>query len=228
MENRIDELFKSKLEHYSTLPSTIAWQKIELNLIKKSSPINWLRIAAVFFLFGCLITALYWMQTNQSNKIAPSLSQQKEKVDPPKLISEETKTRQEKNSATTFKSSQFQNKIAKRIPQSIPVLKKIEDVSSVKIEEAKQEKTEELMIPVPEVAKIEVTSVTIEKPIVLEFTLSPVESVVFTKIETKNSGLQKFFTKAKEIKNGEGGIDLAELTSKLFASNHKQDKTNIN
>ena len=228
MENRIDELFKSKLEYHAVLPSSIAWQKVELNLIKKNSPIIWVRIAAVFALCGCLITALYWMQTNQSNKIAPSISQQKEKADPPKLISEETKTRQEKNSATTFKSNQVQNKIERRTPQSIPVQKKIEEVSSLKIAEANQEKTEEMMVPVQEVAKIEVTSVSLEKPIVLEFTLSPVENVVFTKSETKNSGLQKFFTKAKEIKNGEGGIDFAELTSKLFASNHKQDKTNIN
>lgn len=228
MENRIDELFKSKLEHHTVPPGTIAWQKIELNLVKKNSPISWLRIAAVFVLFGCLITVLYWMQTNQSTKVTPSLSLHKEKVNHPKLITGETKTRQEENSVTTLKSNQGRMKKVSGIQQSMPVPKIVEEPTSFKIIETKLEITEKLMIPRQEVTQPEMTSAIVEKPIVLEFTLYPIQSVVFTKSESRNTGLQKFFAKAKEIKNGEGGIDLAEFTSKLFAANHKQDKTTIN
>ncbi len=228
MENRIDELFKNKLEYHTVPPSTIAWQKIELNLVKKNNPIIWLRIAAVFVLFGCLITMLYWMQTNHSNIVTPSLSLHKEKVNRPKLITGETKISQEKNRVTALKANQARMKKVSGNHQSIPNPKIVEEPASLKILEIKEENTKELMIPLQEVVKTEVASAVIEKPIVLEFTLYPIESAVFTRSETRNTGLQKFFTKAKEIKNGEGGIDLAELTSKLFASNHKQDKTTIN
>jgi hypothetical protein len=69
-----------------------------------------------------------------------------------------------------------------------------------------------------------------EKPIVLEITLAAIETVVTAQVEEKNSGLKKFFIKAKELKNGESGINLADFANRLFASNHKQDqdKNNLN
>jgi hypothetical protein len=63
-----------------------------------------------------------------------------------------------------------------------------------------------------------------EKPIVLEITLAPMETVVADQVEEKNSGLKKLFIKAKELKNGESGINLADFANRLFASNHKQDQ----
>jgi hypothetical protein len=50
------------------------------------------------------------------------------------------------------------------------------------------------------------------------------ETVVADQVEEKNSGLKKLFIKAKELKNGESGINLADFANRLFASNHKQDQ----
>jgi hypothetical protein len=60
MSNKVDKLFKDKLEGDSLKPSAQAWEKIEAHLGKKNKMV-WLRVAAAVALLGVLtFVAVRW------------------------------------------------------------------------------------------------------------------------------------------------------------------------
>jgi hypothetical protein len=225
MENRVDELFKNKLEHYTSSPSAGAWARIEASLVKKNNPVVVWRIAAALLLMGSLLTALYWMQSDNDLRSNSSIV---EKIEPelaPKEIAIPAAKAEQQN-ATIAKQPNTRpqtKRIAKLVAQVDREVTVLEDQPPVEVLTVASELTVS-----PTTAPV--VAVQTEKPIVLEIKLAPIETIVTAQVEEKNSGLKKFFIKAKELKNGESGINLADFANRLFASNHKQDqdKNNLN
>ncbi len=233
MENRLDELFKNRLEHHAAPPSGNAWQRIEGSLAKKNNTFAVWRIAAGVLLGVGLISALYWSQRS-AVETNTQLSQRK------------TETPQQPVETAPPAAMEI-SKPASAVASVKGVPAKNAEVLSVRTEKASVSKTEatiaaslpestkpmqEVTVPneVPATADVaQVAQVTkIEKPIVLEFTLAPVTTEVTAQAEEKTNGFKKLFSKARDLKNGESGLDLSDLTNKLFASNQKQTKDNIN
>jgi hypothetical protein len=225
MENRVDELFKNKLEHYASSPPEGAWARIEASLVKKNNPLVVWRVAAALLLMGSLLTALYWMQSDNDLRSNSSIVEKIERELAPKEIAMPA-AKAEQQTATVEKqpSTRPQTKrIAKLVAQVDREVTVLEDQSPVEVLPVASELTVS-----PTTTPVVVAQT--EKPIVLEITLAAIETVVTAQVEEKNSGLKKFFIKAKELKNGESGINLADFANRLFASNHKQDqdKNNLN
>jgi hypothetical protein len=226
MENRLDELFKDKLEHHTLSPTQNAWARIEASLVKKNNPVVFWRLAAALLLMGCLLTALYWTTRDNNLNSNSSIVQKMEPVQLVPIETDKPKVRVEEKKATT-KTHQIARKQMKQVESQVT---EVESEPTVILTTS----TEPVELTANEV-NIESTTPTVaitqpEKPIVLEITLAPIETIVTAQVEEKNSGLKKFFIKAKELKNGESGINLADFANRLFASNHKQDqdKNNLN
>ena len=225
MENRVDELFKNKLEHYTSSPSAGAWAQIETSLVKKNNPVLVWRLAAALLLMGSLLTALYWVQGDNDLRSNPSIVQKIVPERAPKEIAMPA-AKAEQQTATIEKRPNTRpqtKRMAKLVSQVDSEVTVLEDQPAAEVSTVANELTVS-----PTAAPLVVAQ--IEKPIVLEITLAPMEKVVTAQVEEKNSSLKKFFIKAQELKNGEGGINLADFANRLFASNHKQDqdKNNLN
>lgn len=225
MKNRIDQLFKEKLEHHPQPAPVEAWSKIEASLPKKNNIIVWWRLAAVFLLFGMLVSAIYWLQSNDKENAQPVLTDKK--IELPQAV--------EKKDLPIDKAKAFQEKksIAKN-SKANPIARKSEiskvNVTEEKIIEALKvlEKTEVITEFVLQPAQETAAVTKMEKPIVLEFTLEPIETHVAARAEEKNTGLKKLWATAKDLKNGESTFDLQEFKENLFAHNSKKDKTKNN
>jgi hypothetical protein len=225
MENRLDELFKNKLAHHATPPSESAWGKLQANLVKKNRPVIIWRIAAALLLMGCFIAALYQMQT-PGGQVKKELAQKNEiKTDPSTGIAKiETKQEAEKPISTSL-----HKRVKPKVQKSLaPVMKEeFKPIQVAEVEKNSEHSVDDLVLPLQVDTKAPAVA-NVEKPIVLEFTLAPIETEAVASVGTEKKGLKKFFEKAKDLKNGEGGIDLADFTSKLFASNNKPDKNKEN
>lgn len=221
MENRLDELFKNKLEHHTFSPTQNAWERIEASLVKKNSPVFFWRLAAALLLTGCFLTALYW--TTRDNNNLNNNSSIVQKMEPAQLVlieTEKPKAKVDEKKATT-KMHRAALKQTKRVESQVTEVESEPTVNLTASTEVVELTANEVTIQ-PATSTLAIAQ--IEKPIVLEFTLAPIETAVTAQTEEKNSGLKKFFIKAKELKNGESGINLSDFANRLFASNHKQDQ----
>jgi hypothetical protein len=225
MENRVDELFKNKLEHHTLSPTQNAWASIEVSLVKKNNPVVVWRVAAALLLMGSLLTAFYWMQSNNDLRSNSSIVEKiKPELAPKEIAIPAAKTEQQTTTNEKQPNTRPQTKrIAKLVAQVDREVTILEDQPPMEV------------LPVASELTVSPTTAPVvfaqtEKPIVLEITLAPIETIVTAQVEEKNSGLKKLFIKAKELKNGESGINLADFANRLFASNHKQDqdKNNLN
>jgi hypothetical protein len=223
MENRIDELFKEKLENHPLPVPTEAWAKIEESLPKKNKIIFAWRLAAAFVLLGALLTTIYVYQTKETGEdiiakgkevepITQPIQEQKQSV---ANVEEKEKEKIISRQTAIIKKSKTENKVATEEIQPL-------------VAENKPVIANEMIEPMvkPE-TNVSVVVAKVEKPIVLEFTLSPIETHVVTR-EEKNTGLKKFWATAKDLKNGESTFDLQEFKENLFALNTKKDKTKNN
>lgn len=214
MNNRIDQLFKEKLELHSIPAPANAWSRIEMVLSKKNSIIVWWRLAAVFLLFGLIVSALYWLQST-SEYTQPMLVE--------KIVAPSVQPAKEK--ATELVTAKIESVEKKK--RKMPRIEK----TSAKDERSMTEvnpvpKTEAIAESTPSPAQEAITVVAkTDKPIVLEFTLAPVEFQTVAHTEEKASGLKRVLEKAIDLKNGESTFDLQNFKESLFAHNTRKDKT---
>ena len=233
MENRLDELFKNKLEHHAAPTSGNAWQRIEGSLAKKNNAFGGWRIAAGVLLTVGLIGAWYWSQHSVAEPQG-RLSQGNTEKSTPLPNNKESVSLEVNKPAPAIAS--VQQVPSKMIPsrsvkkQPVGTSKAEAPIVVSSTETAKPLDTVTLPDELPAVGQVaQVAQVAkVEKPIVLEFTLAPIATEVTAQAEEKSNGLKKIFSKARDLKNGESGLDLSDFTNKLFASNQKQAKDNIN
>ncbi len=219
--NKLDGLFKKKLEDLTLEPRSEAWLKLEANLSKKNRGLIWFRSAAALLLMGLLITSIIWLQSPEENQqVAGPLKN----INPSK-ISSENKLKEDSISQSTPLEA---NKItgAKRKSNSTQPKTINTTTAPLLIREIEPEPLLIETLPAETIAEATIK----EKPIVIEYTLESIipqkkETPIVAEIDEKKKGLQKALDFAREAKNSDsplGGIRQAK--DDLFALNFKKDK----
>jgi hypothetical protein len=214
--NKLDELFKNKLEDYSLPPSASAWATVDASLRKKKKTIVWFRIAA------CLaLASVSWMLLPRANHNIPSMAvtpapaKMKEVPAVKKLITEPA----------------LKTYPAKSALQANTIDSDTSDQIKVVFTESYSEAVEITPITGDEIVLQETTILAnteiiaqVEKPLVIEYTL---ESVADQQEEVASrSKLQRVVDFALDAKNSDGALtNLRQAKDDLFAFNFKKDKT---
>ncbi len=222
--NKVDNFFKKKVYAVATEPRAEAWAKLEANLSKKNKGLIWLRIAASLLFAGMLITSIVWLQ-NKEGKQQMAVESKKEtpakahdnnpvKADNPN----QPLQKESKSMAKNKKPGKKEKKVSEKSTSSESVKEPDPNITTI--------------IPVePETIQTEtVAAATVEKPIVIEFTLESVKylkkdaPVLAETVEKKNS-LQKALDFAREAKNSDSPLgEIRQVKDDLFALNFKKDK----
>ncbi len=229
MSNRIDQLFKNMLSEHKAAPSAEAWTKVQSGLSKKNKRIIFWRIAAVFVLFGVLISTWYFL-SNDETITHPQLAKKKEIVTPPKEVIKkpvESITESVKTNITQSPENR------KRRNEKSEIKKQIENSTSqnIAVENELQKQVEDKVM-VTEQERIAL-SVKKEKPVVIEFTLESISKEPIIEVaqanEAESSGLKKIWETALDVKNGDSDLGiLRDAKNQLFALDFKKDKTKRN
>ncbi len=218
--NKMDELYKNKLENHSLPPSAEAWEKVERQLEKKSKPVIWWHAAAAVLLVGAVGWWAYTWQTSNTVSqmvatmdnppaqspaaiakppIAPSPSITEPAQLPPKKIAKAVLTK----TATPKSSANQQPTLA--ITKS--------ETNSIEVPVAAQ-----IVLP-SEAAPAGAAQP--QKPIVLEFTLQPIANETVAKAHAEKRSIKSVLV---DLKNGESNLNFQTLKENLFAFNHKKQK----
>ena len=215
MNKPVDQFFKDNLQDHSRPASAEVWQRIEATLSKKNNPIIWWRAAAVVGLLGALLWAGYLWQGNNNSQ--PMLTNKI--IEPLKPVEErplvDQKGKQEVKTQKTLAKKENKKSINKNLPsQAIQVENNSKEITAIVIEEN-----------VEAIELVAVHTAKIEKPIVLEFTLEPVQPtpLIIAHSEEKKQ-IKNLLTVARDLKNGESQMDLQTLKQNLFALNFRKDK----
>jgi hypothetical protein len=205
MENKLDKLFRDKLEHHSIQPSAQAWDKVAAGFPKKNNTIVWAwRIAAAVALMGTIGILIFKTQgTDKSTNMAQDKTPKVETT--PVVDSKEEKVKQEVFEQPTQPVIKKKEK---------PVKKPVFNQPSQLVAEVKSENTKSMTEPGKEVVtpiQTENTVVTTEttqpkvepeKTTVIVYTLAAVESKPVEQT-AKAKPLQRMLTFAKDVKGGE-------------------------
>ena len=219
--SQLDKLFADKLTNHAMTAPAGAWEKLEAGLSKKNKT-AWIRWAAILLLGGLWLGAL-WFREEES-----ALPMAKEEAAPPfkseKLILPlVVSPAGEEN--TLAKNQIRQKRINK---PGTPLPGELKPIHQNEVMPPLQEETVNLTAQVERMA--EETS----KPIVLTYTLDPVET---TKAETappvvpvtarkKEKSLRRMMTFAKSVKNGDTPLmGLSDMKEELFALEFKKKTT---
>ncbi len=226
MSNRIDQLFKNRLSEHVLPPSDEAWTKVQNSLSKKNNVVIYWRAAAVFVLFGLLVSA--WYLFTRPVEIS---TQQITKIENTEIQDKPAQTKEDERESAGAKKETSDTKTRKPSAKSI----------KTNIIDQKEELTEQTepsaQIDAAEIGQaMTVAEVAVEKPIVLEFTLPTIEDntpadVALAGAETeKSTGIKKFLETARDVKNGDAEFanSLRDIKNELFALEFKKDKTRRN
>jgi hypothetical protein len=98
--DKIDQLFKNKLDDHTIAPSENAWAKVETSLSKKNNIVLW-RLAAAVLLMGALLSVVYWSQTgNDQEKV---LAKKSDTPSPKKLEKASTPNTQKRDNTANVR-----------------------------------------------------------------------------------------------------------------------------
>jgi hypothetical protein len=229
MSNRIDQLFKNSLSEHKVPPSPQAWEKVQAGLIKKNNKFFVWRIAASLVLFGAIISAWYFLNSDETTS-RTQLANTKETVAPlneNKKIIESAPTQVKPSVAHSAKgaTSKKRNKNAEKNQDT-----QSSNTENVAMESMVQKDLQE-NIMVAESALITPTSPP-EKPIVIEFTLASITKNPTSEVaqaNEENYGLKKILDAARDVKNGDSDLSIIRDTkNQLFALDFRKDKIKRN
>ena len=216
--NKLDDFFKEKLTDHAITPPAGAWEKVSAGLIKKSSPMLWLRWAAVLLFCGLLIGTLWLQRKGTEAPLAKAETQPAQKKGPAIESSESSPLVQ----ATETKKERNQKKKAVVMPLTLPEAQK----SVVSFEVAELEKEAHAVVPVEIVPARPTTS------IVLTYTLDAVETPAAATTQTaasdkKNSSFKRMVEFANTMKNSESTPleNLRVMKEELFALDLRKKTT---
>jgi len=218
--NKIDDLFKKKLEDLTLDPSGEAWIKLNANLTKKNSGLIWFSAAAAIFLLGILVASIIWLEKRELNQLETEQSQllPTNSSNTNKLIADSIGKSlvAEANKITKVKRKSPPLKARTIKPLILPI-----NVNEIEVEPSA---TEILLTET-------VVEVTIkEKPIVIEYRLESIlpqqkEAPLVAEAIEKKNGFQKALEFAREAKNSDSPLgDIRQAKDDLFALNFKKDK----
>lgn len=221
--NRVDKLFKNKLDDHQLAPSPKAWDALERKLSKKNKTIIWLRVAAVLALATVLTFALLrWNTTEPAQTLTEATTPVKQQD-----ATEQKALEQEPNLAPD-ENVQAPNVVRPKrsLKQSIPAKENL--VAQVVDSEPAQLAVKEITVETPdEVLPVVSTE---KKPVVIVYTLPTrvarePQAQVVAATEDEQKGIQKIWEAAKEVKNSDNPWgDLREAKNELFALEFRKDK----
>ncbi|HCW08327.1 MAG TPA: hypothetical protein DGG95_13285 [Cytophagales bacterium] len=238
--NKIDQLFKNKLEDHSLAPSENAWAKVEAGLSKKNNIIVW-RLAAAILLMGVLLTILIWSQYDTEK--TPALAEKKIMNSKPKIEPQAKSSASIENEKQSTQQREVIQKHDQAIYKQVKEIPVEEKLTQIEKNNSKENETQIVSNDIPSeqikikpeekiivnaTTKTEVAS-TPQKPMKLEFTLEgPSVETVATTSEVKNTGLKKVLEMAREIKQGEGPVfSLREKKDEFFAHSFISGKQKV-
>jgi hypothetical protein len=218
--NKMDELFKNKLENYPLLPSPDAWEKVERQLEKKSKLMIWWRAAAAVLLVGVVGWWTYtWQTSNPTSQTAA-----KTESFPAQSPAAIAKTPINSHQSTNAPTPQLHKPLAKHsLPKSStprPSAKQQTTLATKEVEASSTEVPVVAQLVLPPAANPAVAAQA-QKPIVLEFTLQPIATETVATARAEKRSIKSVLM---DLKNGEGNINFQTLRENLFAFNHKKQK----
>jgi hypothetical protein len=219
---KIDQLFRDKLDHHTVTPSAMAWSKVEAQLPKKNKIIVLWRMAAALMAGGLLVATIIWYRQPLEVINAP-LTQLEPIIQTPAPAETKSTT----PDATVAKSTAPSIIKTERNLVAHASAKATEEKKTVEKIIVEQPLAPETHLVVEPVQQTVATLTAAEKPIVIEFVLSDVPEISAPVVaEVKETGIKKVWETVKEFKNGDRSIDLRHATQELFASNKKETNKN--
>jgi hypothetical protein len=226
MSNKVDRLFKEKLEGDSMQPSAQAWEKVEAHLGKKNKMVFWTRVAAAVTLLGLLTFAgVNW---NGGDK--------------KEIVKQESGGRsRESGGRSQAEGVKEQHQVDGKKEEHKQITKQEQQrkVVTPVIEQPREQEQQLAIVPEAEVIKepqvetqpdaaIHNSQSTTEKGITLTYSLpavkkqdAPAEPQV---AEQKKSGFERVIEIAKEVKNGDALGELRQAKDDIFALDFRKDK----
>jgi hypothetical protein len=202
MENKLDKLFRDKLEQHSIAPSAFAWEKVAAGFPKKNNTwaLSW-RIAAAVALLAVAGWFAFDFRETETKVITKDTTTQQQKQEV--VASEKKET--EKPLTEKKTPAPVQRPVARPIvKEAAPALAVTQPTKENEIENIQPEQTiasvEEVTEPVA--IQEQVTQPKATKPMVIVYTLAAVEPK--QEVETaKASTFKKVIEFAKDVKGGE-------------------------
>jgi hypothetical protein len=210
MENKLDKLFRDKLEHHSMQPSAQAWEKIAAGFPKKNNTVVWAwRMAAAVALLAMVgILVFNSLDSDKTKEMAKENAPKVETPSPMDSTEQEVKAEEIKRTVPQPERPVAMKKATEQIKKSV-FNQPVQDVAEVKEETTKETietVTETIVAPQKEiaVAKVDETQPKTEqqKTRVLVYSLAAVESKSEEE-PVKVKPLQRVLTFAKDVKGGE-------------------------
>jgi hypothetical protein len=219
MSNKVDKLFKDKLEEHSLQPSAQAWEKVEAHLGKKNKMVIWLRVAAVLMLFGVLtFVGLNWNDEEPRKELVKEsgVRSQESGVKEQKVEEKPSVIEQHTTPKRVIRKK-------KKVIDEAPVVEKGIEQQIAVIEPQKIEH------PTPNIEPITINQQpTTKKGITLTYSLPTIkkqEEPVLAQEEPKKTGLERVLEIAREVKNGDSPLaELREAKDDIFALDFRKDK----
>lgn len=244
MSNKVDKLFKDKLEGHSLQPSAQAWEKVEAHLVKKNKIGLMLRTAAAIAVIGVVtFVGLNW---NDGKEMTKEIAKQ-EPVGEGKqeegakgvrsqeeVVSSKEEVVSSKESGVRSQESPGTVKKQTKKPKTQPV------PEQPRQQPVEQPIEQSLDHPIEQIAAVEdsptqqpshLATRQPEKGITLTYSLPPVKNevtepaIAAVKSEEKRTGLERVLAIAREVKNGDPLGELREAKDDIFAFDFRKDKT---
>jgi hypothetical protein len=223
MSNKVDKLFKDKLEGHSLQPSAQAWEKVEAHLVKKNKIGLMLRAAAAIAVIG--VVSFVGLNWNDGKEMTKEIAKQ-EPVGEGKQEEGAKGVRSQESPGTVKKQTKKpKTQPVPEQPRQQPVEQPIE---------------QSLDHPIEQIAAVEdsptqqpshLATRQPEKGITLTYSLPPVKNevtepaIAAVKSEEKRTGLERVLAIAREVKNGDPLGELREAKDDIFAFDFRKDKT---
>ena len=223
MSNKVDKLFKEKLEGHSIQPSAQAWEKVEGHLGKKNKMVLWLRVAAAVMLLGLLTYAgLNW--NNGYEEPQEQLVKEEIKKESGER-SQESGVKAEEQVASN-KKSEYRSKKQEASAQRSALSTQNPEPRTQNLEPIIEKPIEQIAV-VPEV-QAQSTEMKAAKGITLTYTLPTKKQTAVEEpmvAEVKKTGFERVIEIAKEVKNGDNALgELRQAKDDIFALDFRKDK----
>lgn len=209
MNNKVDKLFKDKLEEHSLQPSAQAWEKVEAHLGKKNKMVLW-RVAAAVVLLGVLTFA----GLNWNDEPVTEIANEEVK----KPVDNEIKSEPVKKPVLTTPQT---------IKETPKVAKKKTITPAAPVAPVAEEPVIEQTVAVAEIIEPQKEIKKEEKGITLTYSLPSIkkDEPVVAEVQPKKTGLERVLEIAKEVKNADSPLaELREAKNDILAFEFKKDK----
>ena len=237
MSNKVDKLFKDKLESHSLPPSAQAWEKVEAHLGKKNKMGLALRVAAAVALLGVLtFVGINW--SNSSDQKQELVKEDLKKIEPKVVEHKETEHKEEIKQAQKVERApvaveQRQTKKAKTQPVAEqpkeqehsleqPSQQPVEQIAAVDLTPTQQPSHQATQQPSHPATQPPAAGIT------LTYSLPPVKKEIaepaIAQSEEKKTGFERVLAIAREVKNGDPLGELREAKDDIFALDFRKDK----